>query len=239
MHILVFIVMLFSYLVFSLTYGYDKDDLIIWVHGTYLLSNARFKKFFDKKEQLKKSVDLESSHYFKSTIDGLSHFADQTQIYFFGWSGSLSSAERKKAGRCLYQALGELKVMYERTYKRSPKFHIITHSHGGNVVLYMAPEYEKKSLFHIESVTFLACPVQERTALYICSPLFKSVYSFYSRADWVQRLAPNAYHHHSSKKLSWCFLSHRKFPVCPTLKQAAIAYNHKNPGHNSFRKKKY
>eukprot|EP01087_Luapelamoeba_hula_P017499 TRINITY_DN5521_c0_g1_i1.p1 TRINITY_DN5521_c0_g1~~TRINITY_DN5521_c0_g1_i1.p1 ORF type:complete len:362 (+),score=104.99 TRINITY_DN5521_c0_g1_i1:48-1133(+) len=59
-------------------------------------------------------------------------------MYFFGWSGTLSEAARLQAGEELYEALVQLIEKYNNLpEKPRVKLTIMTHSHGGNVVLSM------------------------------------------------------------------------------------------------------
>ena len=50
-----------------------------------------------------------------------------------------------------------------------PIFKLITHSHGGNVALYLAPIAEEDPLnaVTIEELILLACPVQVETSPYV------------------------------------------------------------------------
>jgi hypothetical protein len=222
--------------------AFHNHRITVWVHGTYLVSNTRFKKYFDSKEQLKQSAHLEVSRYFKTTIEGLIHYhPDLESLYIFGWSGSLSNHERQKAAWALYRALKDLSQQYEQTHKQKPTLHVISHSHGGNVILHMAHYHTHDSPLEIDTVILLACPAQKRMHAALQSPLFKQIYSFYSYADFIQILAPNLLNTHSFswKGLRWYPFSHRRFPDAPALKQAAISINGKEPGHNTFRKKKF
>jgi pimeloyl-ACP methyl ester carboxylesterase len=185
---------------------------------------------FDGKEQLKESCHFLESNYSKSTIEGLLHYHPNLEtLYMFGWSGSLANHERQKAATALYAGLKELASQYEQERGHKPAIHLISHSHGGNVILHMANDHDSDSTFEIDTVILLACPVQ------------KQMYAFYSQSDLIQVLAPNLLNTHSFawKGLRWYPFSHRRFPEIPTLKQAAVLIDGKEPSHNTFKNKKF
>ncbi len=110
-------------------------------------------------------------------------------IYTFGWSGKLDGPSRKKYAQRLYTALGELTATYKREYGMAPPITLISHSHGGNVVLNMAPLNQRREITVTKTI-LLACPVQKETALWSSNSLFGSVYSLHSHVDLVQIMDP-------------------------------------------------
>src|SRR5690242_633485 len=55
---------------------------------------------------------------------------DAREFYIYGWSGKLSSDEREKAARHLYEEIKKLRIRYKHQYNTEPVITIITHSHG-------------------------------------------------------------------------------------------------------------
>lgn len=109
--------------------------------------------------------------------------------YTFGWSGMLSPTARYHAAKRLYkelkEELGRLKGL-----GMCPQITLVGYSHGGNVILNLERVWKEseddEKPFSIDKVIFLGIPVQPETSCYIHSPLFKSLYNFYSRSDCVQ-----------------------------------------------------
>lgn len=105
--------------------------------------------------------------------------------YTFGWSGVLDCGARELAGENLYRSLVELREKYDNEVK----FHVVCHSHGGNVALYLVlHEAKYKKHLSIETLSLYGTPLQPETAQCIPSPLFKSVFNFYSASDRIQIL---------------------------------------------------
>lgn len=179
--------------------------IIVWVHGTrgssfmpWLEMNKAMKERVDGLTRTPKglhplsTLDQESKSY--KFLTALSQ-ADPKQfpyesIYAFGWSGKLDGPSRKKAAQRLYTALGELTATYKRTYGVAPPIMLISHSHGGNVVLNMAPLNQERDDIAITKTILLACPVQQETALWSSNPLFGTFYSLHSHVDLVQIMDP-------------------------------------------------
>ena len=71
------------------------------------------------------------------------------------------------------------------------KVRVVTHSHGGNVVLNMAHIQKSKPVkVIIDELVLLGCPVQETTSPCLCDPMFKKVVSLYSTNDILQVIDP-------------------------------------------------
>lgn len=110
------------------------------------------------------------------------------QHAIFGWSGFLSQRARRTAGMQLYDALVAYRDQSRKTYGVEPRIRIIAHSHGGNVVLWLADiEKEQKRGLAIDLLFMYGTPMQVETAPCITSPFFKRIYLGYSRGDSIQR----------------------------------------------------
>lgn len=155
--------------------------------------------------------------------------------YLFGWSGDLSFKARKYAAQELYKALNNLKGPIT----------LIAHSHGCNVALNLAQVVDeaRNPDFKIDKLILLACPVQEATAAYIKSGIFKKVFSLYSIADMIQVADPQALYPETrslmKKQDNVPFFSQRTFMPSHNLIQARIFIDRHSPGHHCFISKKF
>ncbi len=108
-------------------------------------------------------------------------------FYFFGWSGKLDIKERRSAAKKLTTDINRMIVTpFREKHGVDPIITIISHSHGGNVALNMVRNASIH--FCIENLILLACPVQDQTKRYSKSPLFKNIYSIFSKDDMLQIL---------------------------------------------------
>lgn len=237
--------------------------IIVWVHGT---RGSAFMPWLEMNQPMKRHVDAftctpkglhplyeldqESKPY--TLLTALSE-ADSKQfpyesIYAFGWSGKLDGPSRKKAAERLYAALGELTATYKREYGIAPPLTLISHSHGGNVVLHMAPFYQHYDDITIKKTILIACPVQQDTISWAASPLFGTVYSLHSHVDLVQIMDPQRLQPYREAFLQWQenkswtplkqayllgleqpLFSERHFPASSKLIQANICWNNFMP----------
>lgn len=179
----------------------------------------------------------------KSIIHGLrdSEYIDMNHLYFFGWSGRISAEERQRvAVEQLLPALETLIKKYRFDHGITPAIRIITHSHGGNVVLNLVHELEqKKSSIVIDELIILAAPVQSWTKDFIKSNNCKKIYSFYSMGDLIQIADPQGLQVHINNdvvldKPELFEHSKRTFDHHDKLTQVQIMINHKDPGHIDF-----
>jgi hypothetical protein len=110
--------------------------------------------------------------------------------YTFGWSGLLSHIERRKEAHVLYNALHTELRKLKKTYWES-KIHIrlICYSHGGSVALQLADieKRQEKNLI-VDELLLIGTPIQPETSLCVHSPVFKKIYNFYSRKDFIQKM---------------------------------------------------
>jgi len=109
-------------------------------------------------------------------------------FHTFGWGGQLNKKVRKTWARTLYASLIHEKKHLEQQTKRPVTIEIWTHSHGGNVALHLADIEQKRKLnIRINRLVMFCVPVQSDTENNINSPMFETIFHFYSRGDWIQR----------------------------------------------------
>jgi len=147
---------------------------------------------------------------------------NEEKLYVFGWSGALSSEDRKNAAKKL------LEWMLEHS---NEEFVLIGHSHGGNVLLNLAEiVHEREKIpFTIQKLVLLACPVQKETAHLITSMLFQKVYSLYSSKDFAQICDPTEYLYHIIP-----VLSERVFEPADKVLQSELSIEGSPLDHNDF-----
>jgi len=208
----------------------------VWIHGTQLLPPWAFSNFFYSMTGLHPVLEYDKK-YGMYTMASMLSDADKEQFplehfYSFGWSGKLSCKERESVALELYAALHDLMQQYEQEHGQYPHLTIITHSHGGNVVLNMVNAQINPS-WAIDRLILLACPVQKVTCDYVKHPLFRKIYSFYSKLDAVQILDPQGVQRKTDQRETPLF-SERMFPTCKHLKQAKIKINSRGLFHVEF-----
>lgn len=232
----------------------DSDappPITIWVHGTLVFRTPIYHKIFNKQSCLVPAESLPANHHFRLLAETIveqdpEHFSSK-EFYIFSWSGKLQHQERINAAQKLYNDILILVKNYQETYKCYPKITIITHSHGGNVVLNMAKIKNMPIPLHIKALILLACPVQDKTMNFINTPMFERVYSLYSSFDIVQILAPQFRRNHSidlttlKRKHHYKIplFSSRVFPSHQHLTQAKIKINNYPLTHTSFSTQKF
>jgi len=154
---------------------------------------------------------------------------DTTLYYTFGWSGLASHKERVKAAHAFYTGYQQLLNTIEETYGVPPTTEVVGYSHGATTVLLC--EEVRQSLqedppFIIDRLMLLGTPVQADTERYICSPLFKKIFHFYSRSDNVQCLDCFSTKRFFSKRR----FSHRAYCTLPdSLHQIEIRITTRTP----------
>jgi hypothetical protein len=236
--------------------------ITIFVHGTQvhaLFKDVDIRKFFPANTQspagLNHAQDLPHDHAIHHLLNALTsadsnHFSP-AGMYTFGWSGGIEVKERRAAGKQLFDLIQSLAQTYHDLHGSNPEITVITHSHGGNVVLHMAEHYHEHNSFSIARVLLLACPVQELTSFYVQSPLFKKIYALHSHDDRFQimdqrslqlpRSVIDTWRENRQVKIqeliktiqnvTWKFGSERHFAVQPNIIQAEITW-HSAPHHD-------
>lgn len=210
--------------------------ITVWVHGTKL--DDTLPPFL---AQLTKNVSQllsddtkglhrpqwEPHHYPFLRSKALSS-ADPIQFasehfYTFGWSGKPTLEARKQAACDLFSELKSLHNDYQEKYDSCPQFILISHSHGGNVILHLAEITDPDGFeLHIAKAVLLACPVQKHTAHLVSAPLFERIYSLHSHTDMIQIIDPQGLH--DRKKITKPLLSLRHFDTHPNLVQVCIRW---------------
>lgn len=212
--------------------------ITIWVHGTLLFRKPVYYKIFGDISQLLPVTALTPDHHFYRLAETISECNPEKfpleEFYIFSWSGKLTEQERQKAAHKLYEELINLQEKYKEKYGFEPIIQIITHSHGGNVVLNMAHIESETIPFSIASLILLACPVQENTMHDIANPLFSKVYSLYSSIDLLQVLAPQIRQRNYRRKYKIPSFSSRQFPHHDHLSQVKIKINDYPISHTHF-----
>ncbi len=222
--------------------------VVVWIHGTKVdeclpspfarLAKSIGNIIFEHKVGLHHISEFNTHHYdsIRATILGTSQpTLFQTEyIYSFGWSGKLTLQARKDASQELFDALKTISLDIQKKTGLTPKFILISHSHGGNVILHLA-EIKDPDGFEltISKAILLACPVQKRTAHLIGSPIFKHIYSLHSHTDMIQIADLQGLH--KKKKMSKPLFSQRHFDLHPKLIQAAIKWKQYPEWHQQDR----
>jgi len=230
----------------------SERTITIWVHGTRALSRTLFPNFFRSVAGLN-NADVYKKNNNLLTIARTLNEANpdmfpEEDIFFFGWSGVLSDSARRKAAKQLYEHILSIIEKYKNRYKIIPKIRIITHSHGGNVTLYLAEERKERDVqIIIDQLILLACPVQKKTSHLVKDKMFKNIWSFYSKLDLIQVLDPQGVYDikdrwengNKEKKEDIPLFSERCFPEQDNLQQVSVKINGRPITHLEFVLKKF
>ncbi len=227
----------------------STPPITIWVHGTRFIRRPLSKSVFHDVPKLKLAKDVPDDHYLYSIAKTLSKIDPEkfpwNTFYLFGWSGKLSAQAREEAASSLYRTLSNLAIAYKKRFHTDPVIRMITHSHGGTVVLNLA-KLKKTHTFQIAELILLACPVQKSTRTFINDPLFKKAYAVCSSLDMIQVLAPqfvgSVYRTkkgHERNQMHWPPFSQRTFPINPNLTQVKIKMNGRALFHGEFNSKPF
>lgn len=183
----------------------EPKKVTVWVHGTRGISFlplgimpsalALEHAFCYSPPGLHAASTIDTSLYQRKNVALLAQ-VDGEQFpfehsYLFGWSGKVNFDTRREAGKQLFDSLNALTKDYKERYGCAPLITIITHSHGGNVVLNMARDLPSDCLpFYVERAIFLGLPVQKETDRLAKHNLFKHIYLIHSHIDLFQRIDP-------------------------------------------------
>lgn len=168
----------------------EASRITIFVHGTHRTNNALGRipgagVYVNHEEGLYKPEECAEQYVYRRLAKTISQHSPMEfpleHFYIFCWSGILSHEARFAAAQSLHQALNDLVIKYGKKCIIT----LITHSHGGNVALNL-PKVGGTYEYMIENLMLLAVPVQKITEENVESPLFKNVYSLYSRWDLWQ-----------------------------------------------------
>jgi hypothetical protein len=212
----------------------EAPIVTVWVHGTRFWPDHILSQLFLCESGLNKPDRLPDNYRLKQICGHLAKTERFGQhVYLYGWSGKLSFATRKQTGIELHHALQKLIIEYTATYHVAPRIKIITHSHGGNVLLNcIAYAQETQSGLVFDECILLACPVQQETAHIITSPLIGKAYSLFSSMDSIQILDPQGIYRETTKQAP--LLSERLFPYAANLKQAQLKTSYRGLMHIDF-----
>lgn len=219
------------------TNPHEIPQITIWLHATKFISLLGDYFHATPRSGLVHISEFNWMYRLKSLLETLSKsdplLFPIEHMYAFGWSGSLSFEDRKNESHNLYAAIKELIQAYQRKYKVIPHIRLISHSHGGNVILNMAHIKEKGCSFKVD-IVLLGCPVQHATKHFVHDDLFEKIYSFYSTQDWIQAGDPQGFYvHEGNSDVHWEF-SDRVFPFDKKLAQTHIKVNGSGVWHMGY-----
>jgi hypothetical protein len=175
-------------------------DILVLVSGTVDPLNTDEKK---RSDSYRKNEIKDEDHYweehnkFKSVFDEFK--SKRYNLHFFqylGWSGDNSIEARKKAGEYLADRLcgaNNEQSYYPKFLKKEVAFHLIGHSHGGNVINEMTRRIVDSSAWpkcwKIKSVTYLSTPFFHKLHHPKTDRFHKScrIFNVFNRFDLTQR----------------------------------------------------
>lgn len=237
--ILVHVVLWLSIVFFSVTGSAMKSmKVTVFVHGTRLFPKFYLQELFYSPQGLTRVAELEPRSHMHTIARVLSDAGPgrflYEHFYAFGWDGKLNFAARQRAARDLYASLLLLKHTYQEAYGAAPELCLVTHSHGGNVVLNLPHvETADRDALRIKTLILLACPVQEKTKDDVGSDLFDTCYAFASFADCLQVIDPQGWYVHAKEGTPW--FSKRLFPLRHLkMRQAVVNMNGRWMFHLEF-----
>ncbi len=110
------------------------------------------------------------------------------KYFTYGWLGVLDDDYRCAEAKNFYLALDSLHSKLQKEYPENTiEFILNGHSHGGNLILYLAKyEHEYKKQLPIYFAGLYATPIQQETVNFCRDPLFKNIFLVYSNGDIVQ-----------------------------------------------------
>ena len=215
--------------------------ITVWVHGTKLFGPVST-LVHASPAGLHHLDKVPKKHRLRSVVASLvQHAPDRfapAHCYLFGWSGKLCFKKRKEEAATLYSYLKKLNDTYVAQYKVKPEITVITHSHGGNVVLNMAHAKSIKDDLKL-NVVLLACPVQHETKDLVKDPLFEKVYALYSTVDLLQIIDPQGLYETAGNEKKHMEFSEREFPAHTNVRQAEVKINGYGVSHIGFTSKKF
>ncbi len=237
--------------------------ITIWIHGTrpssvlpFLATHHKVQQLVDASVQSSKGLrpfyELNPEGKTYRLLHALSasnpDSFPEDSLYSFGWSGDFNIAARKQAAQDLLESITKLIGEQKKIYGTTPQITLISHSHGGNVILYMASLFETEALFSIKRAILLATPVQKETSHLIGHSLFETLYSIHSHGDMIQVMDPQRLHPYKTAFAQWQqtksfesiknayfeglaqpFFSERHFPMAHNLIQADVCWKFITP----------
>lgn|GEM_PF-5489106 len=182
------------------------SGVLSWIKGDGYLNGLRFKGMYSHQAigvdglhkiedgdhvsnlytpsaaRLKKLIELQHN-----TANDLEQAPDETREYFvFGWEGQLKYQSRVDGARALYHALTQKKAELSQN-DIDVQIELWTHSHAGNVALYLAHiEEEQQKELSISRLVMFGTPVHIETHDCVKSSMFENIFHFYSQEDTIQ-----------------------------------------------------
>jgi hypothetical protein len=163
------------------------------------------------------------------------HFVEKDGIinkyYVYSWAGILDNAYRQQEANKLYHQLAQLRDRLLKQYPQSSiKFILHGHSHGGNVILYLA-YYENlyKQHLPISVACLLATPIQQETIQYVKNPLFETIIILYSDGDYIQNndcFSSKKSYRRFSDLISLADAKNNIYEICACACQKNTAFGH-------------
>lgn len=215
------------------------QPITIFVHGTRLYPRALVKSIFHCPSGFHRADEMQNVLIHGRIAYELNKATPKEYpldtFYLYCWSGNLGFKAREDAARILLQHIQKLVVKHQKKYGTRPYVRIIGHSHGCNVALNLALIKTKNDHLVIDQLILLAGPMQQATEKLVLDPMFKSIYSVYSRADKIQILDPQGLYKCTRKNgIATPLFSHRRLAPNTNLRQVKIKLNRRAPGHLEF-----
>lgn len=207
----------------------------IWVHGSLIGPNFILHDFFYRKLGMIPATAYDPKYQSRNIALSLCN-ADPNiyqleHFYFWGWSGKLSRRARASEARVLYRDTVSLLKEYRKKFPHAPIYlRMISHSHGGNVLLNLSAAYDPGNPLIFDELILLSCPVQYATKENITADCFKKIYSFYS-SDLYQ-VIDFQYTQKNGKRIK--VHSDRRFKEISNLRQTKIKINGRAILHIEF-----
>lgn len=218
--------------------------MTVFVHGSYpalkLLAHKKspFRSWIYAEPGLHLAKNLPKNYHFHKAAtlcDQFDHHGYcKDHYYTYGWNSSnLRPINRYQEGQKLYHAVRTKIEKHQAQGYEKISVRFIGSSHGGNVVL-NALQWLPFSTENIEiEVILLGTPIQEETRNFINNAYVTRAYSFYSTADWIQKIDIQKWHKDCPKSAS--FFSQRTFLPTDQVVQVQFLLNSKPIGHGQYR----
>lgn len=173
--------------------GVNRKEITLFVHGTKFPGVDIKRELFGGliPKGLHCATALTKAHHPHEVITALctgTHTCTlKKNLYFFGWDG-LWPTNREQEAQKLFDAL---MALIEKQEIETLHIHGITHSHGGNVMLYLVrliDQYQAPII--IDELVLMGCPIQQMTEGFAHSPTIKKIFNLYSNGDDIQQSDP-------------------------------------------------
>lgn len=220
-----------------------KTVVTVWVHGTHPAKRLLESKISPIRSQVSVPAGLSLAkdapeHYYFHNIAQECYKKDPEEynienFYTFGWnSAKITSRQRKKVGKELFNDIEQLLKKYKEKYK-IVQLRLIGFSHGGNVILNCMSHLPFACKDIETEAILIATPIQESNRWYVNTPYVNRVYSLYSDKDWIQRIDVQKFHRDAPRHTP--LLSGRRFANTDRVIQVNFRFNGKAIGHIGFR----